>query len=786
MSSDLRVAKAVARTTFARLARVVSAGALSGAGVDEGSLAGRLPMPSICRLVDLVRQTTGFGEDMFGDAVGQAALAAMAAGDKGGGAQQLEYFQRLSTRVHANGRVDNDARATARAIITDHRHNRAPLVLNELLQDLAEAAQAYRVEPDDVGKLIPPASPPSGLANGRHSGLANGRHSAPGLRNGRTEKSPPTKNPFQLVLQPEPEPEPEVLELSRLVPVTAAPAPAMNGTRHSAPAGKAAPLRTSSAQKALKMTRNVSFDDDEPQSRPANGPTAAGPAKMKKPYRKSLSTGALSREDSAPIPAGLGERVRKEGLWEGKSEAGEANGKGGAGMAKGWQKLQSKTLLQQSVNKVILGNRVMGALDAVPAEEKSIREKTFDKATMLNLKRSLADPAKGTSKGKWQAAATRLMLGNQIMTASKIDEDLVNEIFTRFDHSGDDNIDFRELKHALNALGFGLSFEEVRQIMKKYDDDDNAEISRSEFHEMVNDIGRKTSNRDKMKRMMEMSRDLKNEKVDHREVHFTQTDRNQTVKVPWYIRDPESPFSCIWDGMQMFLLIWVAFTVTARVGFDLEDAPPDKWYFWVDVTIDVYFLVDLVLQMFTAFHDERGMKVVDAKVIRTKYFKSWFLIDLVSGFPIQYIALYVFDNDKMADNTDNLRTMKIVRMIKLVKLLRIVRAVRIIKRHEDQLIPLAKSIGAFFTIALILHMLACFWYMAGLTDDSADDKTSLCSTLGGHNGGERPICGNVSRQIRMYLIRCCPLVLFPFGNTLAHIGSQYVPDVIYLRALVPL
>ena len=78
MASDLLVAKAVARTTFARLARVVSAGALSGAGVDEGSLAGRLPMPSICRLVDLVRQTTGFGEGMFGDAVGQAALAAMA------------------------------------------------------------------------------------------------------------------------------------------------------------------------------------------------------------------------------------------------------------------------------------------------------------------------------------------------------------------------------------------------------------------------------------------------------------------------------------------------------------------------------------------------------------------------------------------------------------------------------------------------------------------------------------------------------------------------------------
>ena len=726
MSSDLLVAKAVARTTFARLARVVSAGALSGAGVDEGSLAGRLPMPSICRLVDLVRQTTGFGEGLFDDAVGQAALAAMAAGDKGGGAQQLEYFQRLSTRVHANGRVDNDARATARAIITDHRHNRAPLVLNELLQDLAEAAQAYRVEPDDVGKLIPPGSPPSGLANGRHS--------APGLRNGRTEKAPPTKNPFQLVLQPEPEPEPE--ELSRLVPVTAAPAPAMNG-RHSAPAGKAAPLRTSSAQKALKMTRNVSFDDEEPQSRPANGPTAAGPAKMKKPYQKSLSTGALSREDSAPVPAGLGERVRKEGLWEGKSEAGEEKGKGGVGMAKfrsATQKLQNATLLQKSVKKVMLGNRVMGALEAVPAEEKSIREKTFDKATMLNLKRSLADPAKGTSKGKWKAATTRLMLGNQIMTASKIDEDLVNEIFTRFDHSGDDNIDFRELKHALNALGFGLSFEEVRQIMKKYDDDDNAEISRKEFHEMVNDIGRKTSNRDKMKRMMEMSRDLKNEKVDHREVHFTQTDRNQAVKVPWYIRDPESLFSCIWDGMQMFLLVWVAFTVTARVGFDLEDAPPFSFVFCVDVGIDVYFLVDLVLQMFTAFHDERGMKVVDAKVIRTKYFKSWFLIDLVSGFPIQYIALWGFDNEKIADNTDDLRTMKIVRMIKLVKLLRIVRAVRIIKRHEDQLIPLAKSIGAFFTIALILHMLACFWYMAGLTDDS----TAPCSTLGGNNGGEHP------------------------------------------------
>jgi hypothetical protein len=199
-----------------------------------------------------------------------------------------------------------------------------------------------------------------------------------------------------------------------------------------------------------------------------------------------------------------------------------------------------------------------------------------------------------------------------------------------------------------------------------------------------------------------------------------------------------------WDLTQMLLLIYVAFSVTLTIGFDMREHSPTDWIFWLEVTVDVYFLIDLVLQFFTSYVDSRGIEIVQVKAIAKHYVgfplqgsaPRWFWLDLASGFPLNYIMMAI-GNDEAASTTSNLRTMKVARLAKLLKLLRIARAGRILKRHEDTIMPLIVIHGLTILLFFSLHGLACFWFLAGLTDNGGN---CLGTTFTGYVAGEMD-CG---------------------------------------------
>lgn len=64
----------------------------------------------------------------------------------------------------------------------------------------------------------------------------------------------------------------------------------------------------------------------------------------------------------------------------------------------------------------------------------------------------------------------------------------------------------------------------------------------------------------------------------------------------------------------------------------------------IDSIVDVVFFIDIVLNFHTTFVGPGGEVVSDPKVIRKNYFKSWFLIDLLSCLP--YDVFNAFDHDE--------------------------------------------------------------------------------------------------------------------------------------------
>eukprot|EP01052_Picozoa_sp_SAG31_P068785 SAG31_NODE_27594_length_423_cov_1.104938_1_plen_80_part_01 len=76
--------------------------------------------------------------------------------------------------------------------------------------------------------------------------------------------------------------------------------------------------------------------------------------------------------------------------------------------------------------------------------------------------------------------------------------------------------------------------------------------------------------------------------------------------------------------LPLFAIIIVM--VPLRIGFDYDE-PPTSPLFWVDVLIDLYFLVDIVVNFRTAYIDDHGQLETNLRMIARQYARSWFLID---------------------------------------------------------------------------------------------------------------------------------------------------------------
>ena len=62
--------------------------------------------------------------------------------------------------------------------------------------------------------------------------------------------------------------------------------------------------------------------------------------------------------------------------------------------------------------------------------------------------------------------------------------------------------------------------------------------------------------------------------------------------------------------------------------------------FFINRTVDLSFFVDMILNFYLGFFDDKhGKWVYDLYVIRKTYLKSWFAIDIISIIPFDVIGL---------------------------------------------------------------------------------------------------------------------------------------------------
>ncbi|KAM9108553.1 potassium/sodium hyperpolarization-activated cyclic nucleotide-gated channel 3 isoform 2-T2 [Megaptera novaeangliae] len=198
----------------------------------------------------------------------------------------------------------------------------------------------------------------------------------------------------------------------------------------------------------------------------------------------------------------------------------------------------------------------------------------------------------------------------------------------------------------------------------------------------------------------------------------------------WIIH-PYSDFRFYWDLIMLLLMVGNLIVLPVGITFFKEENSP-PWIVF-NVLSDTFFLMDLVLNFRTGIVVEEGAEILLApRAIRTRYLRTWFLVDLISSIPVDYIFLVVELEPRLDTEVyKTARALRIVRFTKILSLLRLLRLSRLIRYiHQWEEIfhmtyDLASAVVRIFNLIgmmlLLCHWDGCLQFLVPMLQDFPPD-----------------------------------------------------------------
>ena len=167
---------------------------------------------------------------------------------------------------------------------------------------------------------------------------------------------------------------------------------------------------------------------------------------------------------------------------------------------------------------------------------------------------------------------------------------------------------------------------------------------------------------------------------------------------------------------QTFLILYVCIVVPFRLGSDAKD---NKAWVIINAFTDISFGVDMVLTFITAYvNTETGKLVDDHKQIAKNYLLSWFIVDLISIFPIEPIINALSKSQTLKINS-LARIARISKLYKMARLFRLSKLGKILQKKKQRPSNLntelklreGKERLVFTALIFIffIHITACLW-----------------------------------------------------------------------------
>ena len=185
---------------------------------------------------------------------------------------------------------------------------------------------------------------------------------------------------------------------------------------------------------------------------------------------------------------------------------------------------------------------------------------------------------------------------------------------------------------------------------------------------------------------------------------------------------PNGVFRQTWDSLFIVAGFYVVTLLPYRIAFAEEHSVP---YAVIDLTLDVFFIADLLLNFCTAYHRENGDLVLSHRAIARQYLHTWFVPDCFSSIPFDWMinGINISDDGLDAaaasgDLTELRQLLRALKTIKLLRLLRVTRAGRYLQRlleHASLEVVLNSNalrlMGVAIFMVLFAHWNGCLQYL---------------------------------------------------------------------------
>ena len=167
-------------------------------------------------------------------------------------------------------------------------------------------------------------------------------------------------------------------------------------------------------------------------------------------------------------------------------------------------------------------------------------------------------------------------------------------------------------------------------------------------------------------------------------------ERERQEKVGAWIIHPYSNFRFFWDICSLLLLIATMIIVPIGITFFMDEQDTEIGWIVFNLTLDIWFMVDIVINFRTGIVREYAETdvILDPIEIRNQYLISWFIIDVISTLPLDYILLAIHENDNTADAkiaraSGLFKLFRIGKLLSLLRLLRLSRLIRYLRQWEE-------------------------------------------------------------------------------------------------------
>ena len=186
---------------------------------------------------------------------------------------------------------------------------------------------------------------------------------------------------------------------------------------------------------------------------------------------------------------------------------------------------------------------------------------------------------------------------------------------------------------------------------------------------------------------------------------------------------PQHPFRIGWDMCTIILLAYMAVALPFSFGFDISSRPWSSLWLWENF-IDIYFMVDVVLNFRTGFIGARGNEVMEFDKVCKNYLQTWFCLDVLSSIPFELLELAMRSSSSSNGNIRAAKLLKSFRVLKVMKLVRLARLAKLLLNatfmDKVEEFIYSSSIGYVWNVSRLVfglfytcHVLGCLWAMVG-------------------------------------------------------------------------